>query len=132
MGCGIVSKVNAFSIEGYRANVRSSQPCTLLMLCLGSAKCRWHRNATAISPTHLQLTGGTFVTMVVHMAMATWVIAVRKRWNGGPVPGEDGAEEEVLYNGELAQYLSAVHLEHSTVHFVPGLDLHDLSVTDRV
>lgn len=38
-------------------------------------------------------------------------------------PNEDRAEQEVLNDGQFSQYFREVHLHHSLVYFVPGLDL---------
>ena len=45
------------------------------------------------------------------------------RGGDGSFPGEEGAEEEVLHDGELAEDLREVHLDEARVDFVPGLDL---------
>ncbi len=87
---------------------------------------RRHRDPTAVPPPGLLLADSAEVRhpcMRVAIVGIVRVQHVGRRCRQGAFPREEGAEEEVLHNGEFAEDLSKVHLDEARVDLVPGLDL---------
>ena len=57
------------------------------------------------------------------MNVAVLILLVTGRWWQLAFPWEEGAKQEVLHDGQLAQHFSLVHLDHTRIDLVPRLDL---------
>lgn len=49
-------------------------------------------------------------------------------WGEGAIVGEKGPEEEVLDDGEFAEYLGEIHFEHAGIDLVPCFDLREMEI----
>jgi len=104
-----------YLIERNWANVGTGQWNTVRLFSLCGSEHRRDGYTAAITPT----------TSLSHFCSRVIVPALRFVMSLGEfsLPGEDRAEQEMLNDWQFPQDFCEVHLDHSLVHLVPGLDL---------